>query len=111
MDINFFADLSLTMDGNVPVINTTVASSTLSTGEMCSGGMQGPGEGVFDTIAQGLVLDLLTQLVTDNTPPLRLEGLDFGGEVSLQNAKLIAIENDGDPAFDDYLAITADPVP
>lgn len=109
LDIDFFTDLSLTMDGNVPVLTTTVTSSVPSTGTMCSGGMGTPGS-PFDTLAQSLVVDLLTDLVSDNTPPLRLEGLDFGGAVNLQNARLIAIENDGDPDFDDYLAITADPV-
>jgi len=52
---------------------------------------------------------LLTNLVTSNTPPVRLEGLDFGGVVSLQNPRLIAVENDGDPNFGDYLAVTGDP--
>jgi len=109
LDIDFFTDLSLTMDGQVPVINTLVTSSVPSTGTMCSGGMGTPGN-PFDDLAQSLVVQLLTDLVTDNTPPLRLEGLDFGGVVTLQNPRLIAIENDGDPDFDDYLAITADPV-
>jgi hypothetical protein len=110
LDIDFFTDLSLSMEGNVPVINTTVTSSVPSTGTMCSGGMGSPGN-PFDALAQSLVVDLLTDLVTDNTPPLRLEGLDFGGVVNLQNPRLIAVENDGDGDFDDYLAITADAVP
>ncbi len=108
LDIDFFTDITLTMDGDVPVINTTVTNSVPSTGTMCSGGMGTPGN-PFDPIAQSLVVDLLTDLVTNNTPPLRIEGLDFGGTISLQNPKLIVIENDGDTDFDDYLAITADP--
>lgn len=108
LDIDFFADLTLTDDSGVPVLNTNVTSSAHSTGTMCGGVSVTPGN-PFDDLAQGLVVQLLTDLVTNNTPPLRLEGLDFGGVVTLQNPRLIAIENDGDTDFSDYIAITADP--
>lgn len=108
LDIDFFTDLSLSMAGNVPVINTNVTSSVPSTGTMCGGVSITPGN-PFDPLAQSAVVQLLSDLVTNNTPPLRLDGLDFGGVVNLQNPRLIAIENDGDADFGDYLAVTADP--
>ena len=34
------------------------------------------------------------------------KGLSFGGLVEFQNPRLIVIENDGNPEFQDYIAIT-----
>ena len=56
-------------------------------------------------------MDLLEQAIDDSTPPIALQGLDFGGAVEFCNPVLIAIENDGDADFQDYLGITGDIVP
>lgn len=49
--------------------------------------------------------------VVQNTPPMRLDGLSLGAAVRLDMPRLIVIETDGDPEFQDYLAITGDLVP
>ena len=51
-------------------------------------------------------LDKLNERLRNSTPDLKTKGLDFGGLVSFEGAKLIAIENDGSPEFQDYIAIT-----
>jgi hypothetical protein len=111
LDMNFSFDVNLSIDpDDVPVLTPVVTGSSLSTGAFCAGGTSGPGE-AFDPIAQGLVLNLLTDLISNNTPPLRLEGLDFGGAVSFQNPTLLTVENDGVPDFQDYLGLTGDVQP
>jgi len=42
----------------------------------------------------------------ESSPDLRAKGLEFGGLVNFEDARLIAIEIDEDPDFDDYIAIT-----
>ncbi len=112
LDIDFPVHLLLNdVGGGVIEIETIVTGSSLSTGVMCSGGTMGPSAGPFDDIAQGLVVDLLEDMVSDNTPPLRFEGLDFGGLFSFQNPHLIQIKNGVDPNFGDYLGITGDIAP
>jgi hypothetical protein len=42
------------------------------------------------------------------TPPLQVDGLDLGGIVKFNNPRLITIDTDGDPTFQDYLGITGE---
>ncbi len=42
------------------------------------------------------------------TERVKIEGLDLGGLVNFTNRRLIAIETDGNAAFQDYLGITGD---
>ena len=110
-DVDFDLELTLGNDGGVPVITPNVVGRTLSHGAGCGGGggMPLPGTDAIDEIAQGAVLDELEQDVADNTPPIRLEGLDLGGLITFESPFLIQIENDGDASAGDYLGITGQP--
>jgi hypothetical protein len=50
--------------------------------------------------------DSWNERLRESTPDLKTKGLDFGGLVTFENARLISIENDGQPDFQDYIAIT-----
>jgi hypothetical protein len=108
-------EITLTLQngpGGVPQLNFTVTDLVLSTGTGCTGGTATPGgSDVFEEIAQGQALAIIQDAVTNNVPPIRLDGLDFEGIITLQDLKLLMIENAGDPQFEDYIGITADPVP
>ena len=79
----------------------------LSTGTVCGGGIDdGDDYALIEESAQGATLDKLNERLRNSTPDLKTKGLDFGGLVSFEGAKLIAIENDGSPEFQDYIAIT-----
>jgi len=112
-DINFEVELELTVNGGVPAIGLSVVGRSLSHGSTCAGGggTPLPGSDAIDMIAQGVVLDELEQAVTNGTPPLELQGLNFGGLIQFAAPKLIEIENDGDPAMGDYLGITGTATP
>jgi len=112
-DINFDVKLDLTVNAGVPAINMKVVNRTLSHGATCGGGggTPIPGSDAIDTIAQGAVLDALEQAVTNGTPPLELQGLDFGGIINFAMPTLIQIENDGDPTMGDYLGATGQAAP
>jgi hypothetical protein len=56
----------------------------------------------------GTTLDLVLQSANRFAPPACIDGLDLGGFVEFKNPKLIAIEVDGDPTFQDYLGLTGD---
>jgi len=82
-------------------------SHELSTGMVCNGGIDdADDESTIDEAAQGATLDKLNQKLHEGTPDLKTKGLDFGGLVHVENARLISIENDGHPEFQDYIAIT-----
>lgn len=108
LDMDFFVDLILTEPNGVPTISTNVTGAQLSTGTLCKGTIGNAGQSQFGEIASSMVIHELTNLIDNNTPPVPIEGLDFGGIVQLQNLRVIAIENDGNADFADYLAITAD---
>ena len=95
----------------VPVINTMVLNRALSHGTGCAGGAPVPGDTPLDNIMQGIVLDTLTAEVTNNTPPLEMNGLDFGELVDFGNPRLFVIENNGDATAGDYLGITGAATP
>lgn len=90
-----------------------VVGRSLSHGSTCAGGGSTPfpGSDGIDMIAQGVVLDELEQAVSNGTPPLEMQGLNFGGLIQFAMPKLIEIENDGDPAMGDYLGITGTATP
>ncbi len=112
-DINFDVQLDVTVNGGVPEIGLKVVGRSLSHGSTCGGDGTSPlpGTDAIDDIAQGVVLDTLEKAVTNNTPPLALEGLDFGGLIEFAMPTLIAIENDGDPTMGDYLGLTGQAQP
>ena len=78
----------------------------LSTGTLCGGGIEDEDDDLILESARGQTLDLLNQKLREGIPELDSMGLNFGGLVEFQNPRLIAIENDGDPDFQDYIAIT-----
>ena len=45
------------------------------------------------------------------TPALQSDGLDLGGIVTFSDPRLIAIETDGQPDFQDYVGVTGSIVP
>ena len=111
-DVNLGLEITLTNVGGVPRLSFAVESTNLSVGTGCSGGTVTPGWlPAFDEIFSGLVFDLLSDYVDNNVPPIDLEGLDFGGIITLENFDTIIHGNTFDPIFDDTFGLTADPAP
>jgi len=89
-------------------MNVLDVSHELSTGTLCGGGQDDLETDLIEGAAGSQTLDKLNERLRQGTPDLKANGLDFGGLVSFENARLIAIENDGAPDFQDYIAITGD---
>jgi len=106
LNVNVTAGLFLPADELLLRMSVLDVSHELSTGTMCGGGQDDLETDLIEGAASSDTLDLLNQKLREGTPDLKASGLDFGGLVSFQNAKLIAIENNGDPEFQDYIAIT-----
>jgi hypothetical protein len=116
LNLNMFADMELgTGPGGKPAISTNITefAHTLSSGVLCSGAVDpdSAGDETITTLAETSTIDLIEQMAGDSTPDLESEGLTFGGLVIFVNPRLIAIENDGNTDFQDYLAITGDLAP
>jgi hypothetical protein len=109
-DVNFAITLTLTTPGGVPTLTFDVTEVDLSNAVACDGAVISPGDlpGLNDIFA-GLVFDLIETYVDNNVPPMPLEGLDFGGIISLQNLGVLTYGNENDVQFEDYIGITADP--
>ncbi len=112
-DIEFELQMVLVDSGGSPAVETHVIGRSLSHGAACGGGGGTPLPGTegIDTVAQSAVLDILEQQVTDSVPPVQIDGLDFGGLVNFGNRRVLGIENNGQPATDDYLGITGNVAP
>ncbi len=107
--LNVNVDAKLFLPPNQLLLRMQVldVSHELSTGMVCNGGIDdADDESMIEEAAQGATLDKLNEKLREGTPDLKTKGLDFGGLVKFENAKLISIENDGDPDFQDYIAIT-----
>ncbi len=78
-------------------------------GVMC-GGTTTPGDDdlIATEAATNSTNDILLENATRYSPPICAEGLTLGGFVQFANPRLIAIEADGDPDFQEYLGITGD---
>jgi hypothetical protein len=50
----------------------------------------------------------MTNGIEGSTEPYQISGIDFSDTVVVNNVRLIAVETDGDPEFQDYLGITGD---
>ena len=77
---------------------------------MVCGGATSPGDDdlLADTSGKDQTIDILLENATRFSPPACIEGLSPGGFVEFKNPRLIAIDTDGDPTFDDYIGITGD---
>jgi hypothetical protein len=81
-------------------------------GALCSGsGAPGNDEKMVQQAAMSATGNALETAAASNVPPLEGEGLTFGGVVNFVNPKLIAIDNEPNTDFGDYLAITGDLAP
>lgn len=87
-------------------MNVLDISHFLSTGAICGGGVEDLEDDLIEGSVSSQILDLLNAKLRENTPDLKTEGLTFGGLVEFANPRLIAIEANGDPEFQDYIAIT-----
>lgn len=107
LNVNVVAQLFLPPNELLLRMQVLDVSHELSTGTVC-GGIDEVGDELIDETAQSEALDRLNERLREGTPDLKTKGLDFGGLVTFQNARLISIENDGNPDFQDYIAITGD---
>ncbi|MEW6221188.1 MAG: putative metal-binding motif-containing protein [Thermodesulfobacteriota bacterium] len=84
-----------------------VQTTIRSLGTVC-GGATGTGDDelLADTSGQDTTIDLVLENANRFTPPACIQGLDLGGFLSFSNPRLISIDTDGDPTFDDYLGLT-----
>jgi hypothetical protein len=72
------------------------ATTVIPDGKLVGGALSAPTTGDAAADANNL------------TPPLQVDGLDLGGIVKFNNPRLITIDTDGDPTFQDYLGITGE---
>ena len=76
-------------------------------GVVCGGATTaGDDELLANTSGEDQTIDILMENANRYSPPACIEGLTLGGFVNFDDPKLIAIDVDGDPTFDDYLGIT-----
>jgi hypothetical protein len=76
-------------------------------GAVCDGGFNFGGDELGGT-ASSEPVDALRGAAGDRTPPLVPVGLDLGGAVVFAHPKLIAVDTDSDPTFQDYFGVTGD---
>jgi len=109
-DVTFTATMTLDVlpDGSA-TLSLGLTAADLSTATGCSGGTITPG-GVsgLEAVFEGPVFALIRDYVNNNVPPLALQGLDFGGIITLQDLRPITYGNDFDPMFEDAFGVTAD---
>ncbi|MGB2985064.1 MAG: MopE-related protein [Phycisphaerae bacterium] len=109
-DVTFTATLTLDVlpDGDATLmLDLTAADLSAATG--CSGGTVTPGgANGLEAIFEGPVFALIRNYIDNNVPPLAVQGLDFGGIITLQDLRPITYGNEFDPVFEDTFGVTAD---
>jgi hypothetical protein len=55
-----------------------------------------------------VTVQTLKNQIEDSTPPLCAGGLRLEGAVTFVNPRLVAVETDGSPEFQEYFGITGD---
>jgi hypothetical protein len=108
-NLNVFVTMALGSEDGKPSITTDLTSidKDFSFGTLCGGGSgAGTDEEVVKQAAESQTSDIIANAVGNNTPPLAANGITFGDVVQFVNPRLVAIENNGDTDFQDYLAIT-----
>jgi hypothetical protein len=113
LDLNFnFAMQSQTCADGKPGIVTQFNSIQIlhrQPGLVCIATRSGDDQSMLDGAATDDVVTLdLGNSAQTFSPPLCMKGLTLGDLVTCSSPKLIAIEADGSPAFQDYLALTCD---
>lgn len=104
---NPFAEIGLRSKGRLALkLNITDVAHDLSTGLMCRGGVEDESDALIVESSRTATLDLLNRRLRERSPDLESTDLDFGRLLRLEDVRLIAIENNGDTDFDDYIAIT-----
>jgi hypothetical protein len=109
-DANVTLGMNLSTPGNTPQIDFNVLAFDLSNAVGCEGATVTPGglQGLED-IFSGVVFNLIEQHINGHIPPMKLEGLDFGGVINLVDLQVLTYGNKNDLIFEDYFGITADP--
>jgi len=97
-------------EGGEPGLVTRVKAVEITDralGVVCGGATaSGDDELLANTTGEDDTITILLENATRFTPPACVKGVDLGGLVQFKNPKLIALEVDGDPTFQDYLGIT-----
>jgi len=106
LNLNVPASVEIPLDRLSLIFQILDFEHDLSTGTLCGGGIEDEDDDLILESAQGDTLDRLNERLREGVPELSSMGLNFGGLVEFQNPRLIAIENDGNPDFQDYIAIT-----
>lgn len=106
LDLNFPASVNLdTTGGQLKLVPQVGGAQVVSNSQMCDGAIDfEDDEALADAGASDPIEDLKGNAEAF-TPSLQSEGLDLGGLVTFTNAKLVAIETDGNASFQDYLGI------
>jgi len=112
-DVNFQGQFTLTAgEDGAYTLTFALVDANLSSATGCSGGVVIPGAyETLEAIFEGLVFDQIQTLVDNNVPPLTLQGLDFGGVMTLEELRLLTHGNEFDASFEDCFGLTAEPVP
>jgi hypothetical protein len=80
-------------------------------GVVCSAPTTTSDDIITGAAADSSAINVLGSKVDSFTPPVCANGLTLDGFVSFINPRLIAIDTDGDPTFQDYIGITGDIAP
>jgi len=112
LDLNFLTSMQFQTcaDGKPGLTTNFLGVQVLhrTAGVVCAATTAGPDETITGTAAENSTIDVLGNQVHAFTPPVCASGLTLDGFVSFVNPRLIAIDTDGDPTFQDYLGITGD---
>jgi hypothetical protein len=117
LDLNFNTNLGLDTTGGKLQIKPTVTSVDFPDdrppGVACeSATLVGDDlTNLLNEAANSNPVDEVKSDVDLFTPPIQNDGLDLGGVVLFDNPQLFAIENGGNPAFQDYLGIKGSIIP
>jgi len=112
LDLNFLTSMQFQTcaDGKPGFTTNFLGVQVLhrTAGVVCAATTASADETITGTAAENSTIDVLGNQVHAFTPPVCASGLTLDGFVSFVNPRLIAIDTDGDPTFQDYLGITGD---
>ncbi len=112
LDLNFVTEMQFQTctDGEPGLVTSVqdVQATIRDAGVVCGAAMAGSESAIINSGANNRSIDEVMENVDQFTPPACADGFTLGDVVSFSMPRLIAIETDGNPEFQEYLAITGD---
>jgi hypothetical protein len=111
-DFDLRANWTLTNESGKLRIRPTIGDKVpvpREPGAICAGGTGDiSADNTGDSAINGPSADQAGDKAQDLTSPIQTDGLDLNGVVKFANPRLIAIDTDGDPTFQDFFGITGE---